>query len=124
MYHNVTIFGNLGRDPEMRYTSNGTAVTSFSVAVNEGYGDNKEVVWFNVSVWGNRAESCNEYLVSGQQVLIEGKLKPDKGTGAPRVFERKDGTTGASYDLWANNVIFGKKSVPERNATSEQEIRF
>jgi single-strand DNA-binding protein len=113
MFHKLTIVGNLGKDPEMRYTPKGTAVTSFSVAVSEGFGDNKETIWFNVSVWGNRAEACKEYLKKGQQVVIDGKIKPDKDTGSPRTFQRKNGETGASYDVWANDVVFGqKKEVP------------
>jgi len=116
MWHKIIFVGNLGRDPEMRYTPKGTAVTSFNVAVNEGYGDNKETVWFRVSVWGNQAEACKEYLVAGQQVLVEGKLKPDE-SGNPKIFERKDGSTGSSYEVWSSDVKFlgkpesGKKEI-------------
>jgi single-strand DNA-binding protein len=113
MFHSLVIVGNLGKEPEMRYTPKGTAVTTLSVAVNEGFGDNTETLWFNVSVWGNSAEACNEHLQVGQQVTILGKLKPDKETGNPRVYKRKDSSCGASYDMWANDVRFGKKEVKD-----------
>lgn len=113
MWHSVVVVGNLGKDPEMRYTPKATAVTTLSVAVNEGFGDNAETLWFNVSVWGNQAEACNEHLKKGQQVVVFGKLKPDKETGNPRLFQRKDGSYGTTYDVWANEVRFGKKDTED-----------
>jgi single-strand DNA-binding protein len=113
MFHSLVIVGNIGKVPEMRFTPKGTAVTSFSVAVNEGYGDKTETLWFNVSVWGNSAEACNEHLQAGQQVTILGKLKPDKDSGNPRTYQRKDGSCGASFDVWANDVRFGKREEKE-----------
>jgi single-strand DNA-binding protein len=111
MYHTIIIVGNVGRDPEMRYTPTGQAVTSFSVASNRQYTDNsgqpvKETIWFRVSVWGKQAESCNTYLRKGSKVLIEGRLRPDPGTGNPRTFTRQDGTTGASYEINATTIKF------------------
>lgn len=111
MFHTIIIVGNLGRDPEMRYTPSGQAVTSLSVATNRQYtGSNgeqiKETIWFRVSVWGKMAETCNQYLRKGSKVLIEGRLTPDKATGGPRVWQRQDGTMGASYEVMANTVRF------------------
>jgi single-strand DNA-binding protein len=76
----VTIIGNLGGDPEMRYTPSGKPVTSFSVAVTRGWrtsdGERKESTeWFNVVSWGNLAEICNQHLRKGSQVYIEGRLQ-------------------------------------------------
>lgn len=71
MYQRVVIAGRLGRDPEMRYTPQGKAVTNFSVAVDEG----KETLWFDVVAWERLAETCNEYLSKGAPVLIEGKFR-------------------------------------------------
>lgn len=110
MWHNIEIVGNLGKDPELRYTPKGVAVTTLNVAVNEGFGDNAETLWFNVSVWGNQAEACKEHLSRGQQVIVTGKLKPDNETGNPRTYQRKDGSYSASYDVWANDVRFGKRN--------------
>lgn len=68
------IIGNVGRDPEMRYTPQGSAVTTFSVAVNrtlfsrDGEAPRDETEWFRVTAWGKLAETCNQYLAKGQQV--------------------------------------------------------
>lgn len=111
-YHKIVVVGNLGKsDPEMRYTPGGQAVTNFSVASNRQYaaanGEKvKETVWFRVSAWGKQAEICNQYLKSGQQVMIEGRLTPDKDTGGPRVYARQDGTSAASYEITAERVVF------------------
>jgi single-strand DNA-binding protein len=75
MYEMLTIVGNLGRDPEMKYTPSGKAVTNFSVAVNtrwtNGDGtDGERVTWFKVACWGKLAEVTNEYLAKGRRVLV------------------------------------------------------
>lgn len=112
MYHSLTIVGNVGRDPEMRYLPNGTAVTSFTIASNHQYTSNtgetvKQVVWFRVSVFGKQGESCNQYLTKGSKVLIEGRLNPDPQSGGPRVWIPKDGSPPrASFDVTANVVRF------------------
>lgn len=110
-YHKITIVGNLGRDPEMRYTPAGQAVTNFSVASNRQYtassGERiKETVWFRVSAWGRQAETCNQYLKTGSQVLIEGRITPDRESGGPRIWTRQDGTPAASYEVTAERVVF------------------
>jgi single-strand DNA-binding protein len=110
MFHQLIIVGNVGKDPEMRYTPSGQAVTSFSVATNRSYttgsGEQvKETIWFRVSTWGKQAEICNQYIKKGSRVLVEGRLTPDKNTGGPRVWE-KDGKAGATFDVNANTVRF------------------
>src|SRR4030043_2343388 len=84
MYHTIILIGNLGRDPEMRYTPSGQAVTNFSVATNRQYTGSdgtqvKETIWFRESAGGRTAETCNQYLKKGSKVLVEGRLTPDKG---------------------------------------------
>lgn len=106
MFQKIIIAGNVGRDPEMRYMPDGRAVTNFSVAVSDGWGENKTTIWFRVSVWGKRAETANQYLTRGQKVLIEGRLRVDPATGAPRVFTRQDGTVGTSLEISADNFTF------------------
>lgn len=111
MYHTIILVGNLGRDPEMRYTPNGQAVTNFSVATSRQYTGSdgnkvKETTWFRVSTWGKRAEVCNQYLSKGSKVLVEGRLVPDPATGGPRVFTRNDGTSGAAFEISAFTVQF------------------
>ena len=111
MYHTLVLVGNLGRDPEMRYTSSGQAVTNFSVATNREYtasnGEKvKETTWFRISTWGRTAEVCNQYLRKGSRVLVEGRLTPDNTTGGPRIWTRQDGSPAASFEVTANVVRF------------------
>ncbi len=111
MYHKITIIGNLGRDPEMRYTPDGTPVTTFSVASNRRWtnpdgSQSEETVWFRVTAWRRLAETAAEFLRKGRQVYIEGRLQPDKATGGPRVYQRQDGTYGASFEVVAETIKF------------------
>jgi len=120
MYHTVIIVGNLGRDPELRYASNGNAVTTLSVASNRTYTKNdekvKETTWFKVSVWGKQAESCSQYLKKGSSVLVEGELRPDEN-GNPRTWTKSDGSSAASYEVNARTVRF-------LTSNKEEEIPF
>lgn len=111
MYQKIIIIGNLGRDPEMRYTPSGQGVTDFSVATSNKYTTSDgnqvdETTWFRITTWGKLAEVCNQYLKKGRRVLVEGRLKPDKDTGSPRVYTRQDGTSGSSYEITAETVKF------------------
>ncbi len=111
MYHTIIVVGNLGRDPEMRYTPSGQAVTNFSVATSRQYTASdgqqvKETIWFRISAWGRTGEVCNQYLRKGSRVLVEGRLVPDQSTGGPRIWTRQDGTPGASFEISAATVRF------------------
>lgn len=111
MYHTVILVGYLGRDPEMRYTPSGQAVTNFNVATNRQYTASdgtsvKETAWFRISVWGKQAESCSQYLRKGSKVLVEGRLNVDPATGGPRTYTRNDGSVGASLEVTASTVRF------------------
>jgi len=111
MYQSLTIVGNVGKDPEMRYTPSGQAVTSFNVATNRQYttgnGEQvKETIWFRVSAWGRQAETCNQYLRKGSKVLVEGRLTVDAATGGPRVWTDNSGNPRASFEVTANTVRF------------------
>lgn len=116
MYQKLILLGNVGNDPEMRYFQDGTAVTSFSLAVNrswkDGHGNKQdETTWFRISVFGRRAEVANQYITKGSKVLVEGRLKPDPNTGSPRLWTRQDGTVAASFEVTADNFSFvGSKS--------------
>lgn len=124
MFHTIILVGNLGNEPTMRYTPNGQPVTTFSVATNRqhnadnGAGPVKETTWFRVTAWGKQAEICNEFLHKGSKVLVEGRLTPDPDTGGPRIFNRQDGSAGASYEVTATTVRFlsgkenGEAEVP------------
>ncbi|MBW2621296.1 MAG: single-stranded DNA-binding protein [Deltaproteobacteria bacterium] len=90
----VIIIGNLGRDPEIRYTQNGKAVCNFSVAVTEKRGGNENTEWFNVVAWEKLAEICGEYLSKGRQVYIEGRLQT-------REWEDRDGNKRQTTEIVA-----------------------
>ncbi|MCX5716575.1 MAG: single-stranded DNA-binding protein [Candidatus Omnitrophica bacterium] len=109
----VLLIGNLTRDPELRYIPSGTAVATFTVAVNRAYtlpsGEKKEEVCFvKIVVWGRRAEVCGEFLSKGSPVFIEGRLQS-------RSWEDQSGQKRSTTEVVANNVQFlgGKgKDVP------------
>jgi single-strand DNA-binding protein len=100
----IMIIGNLGRDPEMRYTPSGRPVTQFSVAVNQSTKNQQtgewteETDWFRVSVFGDRAERAAEQLRKGNRVFVEGRFRT-------REFEGNDGQKRTSLDITADNVI-------------------
>jgi single-strand DNA-binding protein len=96
------IIGNLGRDPEMRYTPSGQAVTQFTVAVNRNYKNQQgerqeETEWFRVVAWGQQAEFAAEYLRKGAKVYIEGRLQT-------RQWEGQDGQKRYTTELVANTI--------------------
>jgi len=104
------LIGNVGSEPEMRYTPNGRAVTSFRMATNYRYsgpdGERKEETeWFRVSVWGKQAESCNQFLSKGRRVYVEGRLRS-------RNWEGQDGQMRTSLEVSANRVIFLDRAAP------------
>lgn len=111
MFQELIFVGRLGRDPEMRYLQNGDAVTNMSVAVSEKWtgsdGEKRETTtWYRVSAFGRSAEACNQYLRKGSVVLVKGKLQVDPDTGGPRVYEKRDGGFGASFEVRSSEVRF------------------
>ena len=123
MYQRIVIVGNLGRDPEMRYTPQGTAVTSMNVATSRKYATadgttKEETLWFRVSVWGKQAGTVNEYLSKGSKVLVEGALVGDE-TGNPRIWTDKDGKPRASFEIRASIVRFLSKSEKQTEVASD-----
>ena len=103
MLNKILVIGNVGRDPEMRYTPNGNAVTSFSLAVNRRYTANgeqqEETEWFRVVAWNRLAETCNSYVTRGMKVFVEGRLRSSRWVG-------QDGETRFSNEINAFNVQF------------------
>ena len=100
----MTAVGNLGSDPEMRYTPNGSPVTTFSIAVNRVFNTqdgerHEETEWFRVVAWNQLAESCNQYLSKGQKVYVDGRLRTDR-------WEGRDGTPRTTIEIVAQNVVF------------------
>ena len=100
----VMIIGNVGTDPEMRYTPNGNPVTSFRMATNRAYttadGErHEETEWFTIVAWNQLAEQCNQYLAKGRRAYVEGRLRS-------RTWESQDGQTRYRIEIIANRVLF------------------
>jgi len=100
----VILIGNLGDDPELRYTGSGTAVCNMSLATNETYTDSdgnevQNTEWHDVVAWGRLGEICNEYLNKGSQVYFEGKLQT-------RSWEDRDNNTRYSTEVKAQEMMF------------------
>lgn len=102
-FNKVLLMGNLTRDPELRFTSGGSALTKFGLAVNRKYkaGDDwkEEVCFVDITVWAKQAENCAEYLSKGSQVLLEGRLQFS-------TWETDDGQKRSKLDVVATNVQF------------------
>jgi single-strand DNA-binding protein len=122
----VMIIGNVGTDPEMRFTPNGNPVTSFRIATNRSYttpeGERKEETeWFDVVTWNRLAENCNQFLTKGQRAYIEGRLRT-------RSWEGQDGQKHFRMEIIANSVIFLDRrpvgTLPEGGieASAEEDI--
>ena len=100
----VMIIGNLGTDPEMRFTPNGNPVTSFRIATSRSYttasGERKqETEWFDVVTWNRLAETCNQFLGKGRRAYVEGRLRT-------RTWESADGQKRSRIEIVANRVLF------------------
>ncbi len=113
----VILVGNLGRDPEVRYTQSGTAVANFTLATNEVWNDKagakqERTEWHRIVVWGKQAEVAREYLSKGRQVYIEGSLQT-------RQWDDKEGNKRSTTEIKANRVIFlGRPGAGEDRAGS------
>ena len=113
----IMLIGNVGVDPEMRFTPNGIPVTSFSVATNRFYtspeGDRREeTTWFRVVTFRKQAESCSQFLTKGQRVYVEGRLRT-------REWEGQDGQKRTTIEVIADRVLFLDKRAVTTLPTSE-----
>lgn len=114
----VMIIGNLGRDPEMRYTPGGRAVTTFTVACSRAWNNSEgerheETEWFNVVSWGKLAETCKQYLIKGSLVYVEGRLQT-------RSWEDGDSKKHSRTELVANEMIILDRSKTAHAVTEPQ----
>jgi single-strand DNA-binding protein len=105
MFQQIIILGNLGQDPEMRYTPSGVPVTSFSIATNRRWtgqdGQPQEkTVWFRVTAWQKQAEFASQYLTKGRQVMVIGEMEE------ARPWTDKDGNNRASLEVRARTIQF------------------
>ena len=118
MVNKVILVGNLGKDPEVRFTPNGQALAKFPVATTEKWRDQQgqmqeRTEWHNVVVWGKQAENCGQYLAKGRQVYVEGRIQT-------RSWDDKDGNKRYATDIVAQNVRFlgGGRGAPQETGVS------
>lgn len=112
----IQLLGNTGRDPEMNYTPDGTAVTKFSIAVSRKVKDSEETTWYNCTAWRNLAEMLSKHLKKGQMVFVQGDLHV-------RQYTTKDGRSGTSLDVTVDKFQFagGKKEESTAPASTEED---
>lgn len=124
MYQFITIVGNVGRDPEIRYTPSGVAVCDFSVAVNREWTDRntnerkKKTTWFKISAWRQLGETASQYVHKGMLVMVTGEVEA-------RAYMGRDGDPMASLDLTARDIRFlsrkGETSDYYRDEASDED---
>lgn len=117
----VQIIGHLGKDPEMRYTPSGKAVTTFSVAVSRTWNSpdgerHNETEWFNVVAWGPLAETCKNFLSKGRLVYIEGRLQTRQWDD-----KEKEGVKHSRVEIVANEMIMLGERRDSNHSTQENE---
>jgi single-strand DNA-binding protein len=115
----VTLFGNVGADPELRVTPSGQSVLKIRLATSESYLDKNRVrqektEWHSVVVWGKRAEALGKIVEKGSRILVEGSI-------AYRSYEDKDGNKRYSTDISAQEVILAGEPVSDTNCNSEED---
>lgn len=135
MYQQLTLVGNLGSDPVMRYTASGVPFASFSLAVTRSWNNQEgqrqdKTIWFRVTTWNKQAEIVSQYLTKGRQVMVVGELEE------PRTYTDREGNTRVSLDVRGNLVKFlGTRadaeasggfgsSEPDNGGVSDEEIPF
>ena len=122
-FNKITIIGNLGRDPELRYTPQGDAVCDFSVAVNDRKRDKTGewqdvTTWFKVTFWRKQAEAASKYLTKGRQVYVEGRLQLEEWTD-------RDGNSRQSLAIQGTDMHFlSDRSGEEKSSYSPPENNF
>jgi len=122
MLNKIMLIGNLGKDPDLQVTSDGTPFTRFSLAVNRVYksatGERKEETeWFNIVAWRQLAELCERYLHKGSKVYVEGRLTQRKYTD-------KQGIERTAVEVTATNVVFLDSPKPVASSQEEIPIEF
>ncbi|HEV2706068.1 MAG TPA: single-stranded DNA-binding protein [Pyrinomonadaceae bacterium] len=124
-FNKIILVGNLGRDPELRYTPQGTPVCSFTLATNERRKDKSgemqdQTTWFRVTLWGRQAETASQYLAKGRPVYVEGRLRVEEWTD-------RDGRSRYTLEVHATDMQFisggrGDDAVPTARGESSSSI--
>lgn len=130
-HQEIEIVGNLGSDPEMRFTPDGIPNTTFSMAVNsKSKGGETETMWIRATAWRRLAEIAAEFLTKGREVMVKGRLKFDKETGGCRIWQSREGQPRASFEMDVTDLILlgGRGAAPDgdapHQAETEEEVPF
>lgn len=111
----IQILGNLGSDPETRFTPSNLKVTNFNVGTTVRRGGKDETVWYRVTVWGDRFDKMMTYLKKGSSIIVVGEL------GKPEIYTRKDGTQQVSLEITAEFIRFSPFGKPQEKTGNEAE---
>lgn len=117
-FNKIILFGNLGRDPELRYTSQGTPVCSFTMATNERRRDKAGetqdfTTWFRITLWGRQAETASQYLTKGRSVYIEGRLRVEE-------WSDRDGRARYTLEVHATDLQFVGSARTDDTSNSQR----
>ena len=121
MYQQITIIGNLGRDPVSKQSQSGKQYAQLSVAASRSLGQGqKETTWFSVTAWEKTANYVCNYAQKGTLVMVTGRLTPDQ-SGCPRIWTDQNGNARAAFEVTASDVkiLNGFRSEDQRNATPQ-----
>ena len=110
MINKVILMGRLTKDPELRYTNNKTPVCSFTIAVNNGYGEKQQTDFINCVAWNKTAEFVTKYFTKGKMIIVIGRI-------ATRSWETQDGKRAYATEVVANEVNFGETKSSQQTAT-------
>ncbi len=117
-FQSCTILGNVGKEPELKYLADGTAITEFPVAVNEKYGQKETVTWFTVKMFGKLAELAVQYVNKGKELLLVGQIRT-------RTWDKPDGGKGYAWELVARDMTFvGKADTRGDQGGDESDLPF
>lgn len=116
MINKAILMGRLTKNPELRHTNNGTAVTTFNIAVDNGYGENKTTDFINCVAWNKTAEFVEKHFIKGQMIALAGRV-------STRSWEGQDGKKNYVTEITASEVSFcGSKSAAESTQASGDEF--
>lgn len=129
MSNKVIIIGSLANAPEMRFTSKGDAVATFSIPTNKKYTDAngqkvEQTTWFRITAWRKQAETANEWFKKGTPLCVWGELSSDPATGGPKVYQKKDGSWGSSFEVTMSSFEFlpTPKTANQDTAVEDMEL--
>ncbi len=114
MINKVVLMGRLTKDPELRHTGNQTPVCTFSIAVDNGYGENKQTDFINCVAWRNTAEFVSKYFTKGKMIIVIGRI-------STRSWEGQDGKRNYATEVVASEVSFGESKAAQATQTAPAE---